>query len=52
MKEQIQSLQQQFDNTDDFGERMEIRDKILELKMASGEIVACSSEEECVGCGS
>jgi len=52
IKEEIQKLQNEYDNSDDFIEKSEIRDKILKLKLETGEAQICNSEEECEACGS
>ena len=52
LKLEIQKLQQELDHEEDFGKKMEIRDKIHNLKMTIDGIRPQSSEIDCVGCGS
>ncbi len=53
IQDQISELEKQFSECEDFGERLEIRDKIHNLKLLlSGEKPNTSSEIECIGCGS
>ena len=52
-QEQITQLEKEFEFAEDFETKLEIKDKIHNLKLLlSGEKPAGSSEIECVGCGS
>jgi hypothetical protein len=49
----ISQLESEHDSTEDFESRLEIKDKIHNLKMVlSGEKPMGSAEIECIGCGS
>lgn len=52
-QEQLTLLEKEFEIAEDFETKLEIRDKIHNLKLLiSGEKPMGSSEIECVGCGS
>ncbi len=51
--DQIAQLEKEFEFAEDFETKLEIKDKIHNLKLLiSGEKPMGSSEIECVGCGS
>jgi hypothetical protein len=53
IEEQMEQLEKEFSFTDDFERKLEIKDKIHNLKLLlSGAKPTGSSEIECVGCGS
>ena len=52
MGEEIKRLEELKKNTLDFGEQMEIADKIHNIKMKMNGIRPSDSFVECVGCGS
>ena len=52
MGEEIKRLEELKKNTSDFGEKMEIADKIHNIKMKMNGTRPSDSFIECVGCGS
>ena len=51
-KKEIEELELQKKNTDDFGVQMELADKIHNIKMKINGVKPTDSFVECVGCGS
>ena len=52
LKQQVEELEILKSMTSDFGEQMEIADKIHNLKMKINGVKRTDSYIECVGCGS
>ncbi len=53
IQEQIEQLEKEFSFTEDFERKLELKDKIYNLKLSlNGIKPSNSSEIDCVGCGS
>lgn len=52
IESKINELEKQFENCEDFIEKMEIKQAIFDLKKEAGIIKPDYTQIECVGCGS